>query len=197
MNRIKKLSRKINYIQLSLDLIIVFIGVTLAFVFTNYSDQQKEEKETQRIVGLLKVGIDRYQGLFEGFIQRHDIYNEEFRERLNNGFIKNYQGITYPSPQYPTDVITQLLSDQRNLDTNTYVLLVSFSNGIKRLIYTEEKLVETSEKYLQLPEDRSTVSPIYYIEQEKWARQYLRYLDIRKNILKELVNIIKQLKVLI
>ncbi|AXT19627.1 hypothetical protein D7030_09825 [Flavobacteriaceae bacterium AU392] len=197
MSKLKKVLKKINYIQLSLDLIIVFIGVTLAFVFTNYKEQQKEEKETQRVIGLLKVGIERYEGLFKGFIQRHDVYNEEFRERLNNGFVQNYQGITYPSPQYPTHVISQLLSNQRNLNTDAYVLLISFSNGIKRLIYTEEKLVENSEKYIQLPENTGAVSPIYYIEQEKWARQYLRYLDIRKNILQELVAIISQLKTLI
>lgn len=197
MSKLKKLLKKINYIQLSLDLIIVFIGVTLAFVFTNYKEQQKEEKETQRIIGLLKVGFERYEELFVGFVQRHETYNESFRNDLNKGTIQNYQGVTYPSPQYPTDVISQLLINQRNLNTEAYVLLISFSNGIKRLIYTEEKLVENSEKYIQLPENNKDVSPVYYIEQEKWARQYLRYLDIRKSTLQELVNIIGQLKTLI
>ncbi|NAS30744.1 hypothetical protein GTQ40_07155 [Flavobacteriaceae bacterium R38] len=195
MNWTKKISGKINYVQLVLDLIIVFIGVTLAFLFTSYQEQEKVKKQTTNLLTLFETKLDDYENLFSGFAVYLEERNQSFENRLNKNVIPNYSGVTFPSPQYPIEVI-DLLNDQvyEVLDQEVYIKLSEFSNAIRRMIYTEQKLVDISEKHIQLPEHDDTLSPIYYIEQKKWAKLYLRYSKIRESTSKELVSIIGDLK---
>ena len=194
----KNVLNKISYVQLLLDLIIVFIGVSLAFVFTNYQEQQKEKKQTEQVLSLLDTGLSLYEQLFEGFVSYHKNYNVEFRNKLNNNDIPNLEGILYPSPAYPIDAIS-LLTNQgyQILGPAIYVKLTEFSNAIKRLSYIEQKLVGISEKSMEINIDYFKTSKSYEEELKKWGRQYLLYLEIRKNTLNELLRKSNDLRVLL
>jgi len=191
----KKRIKELNYIQLILDLIIVFIGVTLAFLFTHYQEQEKLKRETTNLLTLFELNLNDYEELFGGFTIYLEKYNEQFETQLKKGIIANYEGVTFPSPQYPIEAI-DLINNQgyEVLEPGIYIKLSAFSNAIRRMIYTEQKLVEISEKYIQLPDTKNDISPVYYIEQKKWAKLYLRYSKIRKSTAHELVSIIKNLK---
>lgn len=185
----KKLLKRVNVVQLFLDLVIVFIGVSLAFLFTNYQEEKREEKQTEQILSLLYIGLERYEQLFEGHVLYHEKYNVEFSDRLNNDDIPNIEGITYSSPAYPIDAIT-LLTDKgyEMLGSTIYVNLTAFSNAIRRLMYVDQKLVSISEKSMEMNRSDFSVPMEYQLELKKWARKYLQYLEIRKNTLKELLN---------
>lgn len=194
-----KILKKIDSVQLVLDLIIVFIGVTMAFLFTNYQENKKSEQQTKLILSVMDVGLDRYEELFSGFVSYHEKFNKTFRERLNAGEIQNFESDTYPSPQYPLDVITYLLTNKgyESLSPELYLKLATFSNAIQRLVYVEQKLVDASEKYTHTNLDRSKLSELYRIEQLKWANNYLKYLEIRKSTCQQLQVIISELKTLL
>ncbi|MDY8134539.1 hypothetical protein [Aquimarina sp. 2201CG5-10] len=185
----KKMFGKISYLQLILDLIIVFIGVSLAFLFTNYREQKKEEEETKQVIELLHIGLSKYDKLFSGIISYHERYNIEFKNKLNNQEIPDFTGVIFLSPAYPINAIS-LLTDQgyKVLNPKVYIALTGFANGIQRLMYVEQKLVDISEKSTAIIRSNFKTSNEYEFEQKKWAEQYLKYLEIRKRILRELQN---------
>jgi hypothetical protein len=194
----KKLLKKISYLQLILDLLIVFIGVTLAYVFTNYQEDKKQIQRTEQVLLLLDVGLERYQKLFKGFVSYHENYNEKFSNRLKENNIPNLEGITYPSPAYPINAIT-LLTDQgyEVLEPSIYLKLTLFSNAIQRLSYIEQKLVSISEESMKLVASNFKTPNDYHLEQKKWTKQYLLYLRIRKSIAKELLGKVYDLRVVL
>ena len=194
----KELFKKISFIQLILDLIIVFIGVSLAFLFTNYQEKTKKEKETAQLLFLLNTGLNRYEKLFKGFISYHDDYNIHFNNQLESNEIPDIQGITFLSPAYPINAVS-LLTDQGYdvLGSNIYIALISFSNAMQRLTYIEQKLVAISEKSMGLSQETFSTKTAYKQELKKWAAQYLIYLELRKSVLNELLDKSSQLKKLI
>lgn len=191
------LFKKINYLQLVLDLIIVFIGVSLAFLFTNYQEQKKKDKDTEQLISFLKIGLQRYDVAFNGFYSYHETYNRNFRNNLDNKIVPNINIVTFPAPAYPLDAFA-LLTKQgyRILNPEIYISLIAYTNAMERLEYIEQKLVNTSEKFTEL--NNHNISPeAFYFEQNKWARLYLRYLEIRKDIIKELLDKSDELKILL
>ncbi len=195
----KKILDRIDYVQLTLDLIIVFIGVTLAFVFTRYQEENKATQRTEQVVSLLVTGLDMYEDLFGGFVLYLEEFNAKFREKLDSGELPNFESETFPAPQYPIDAIS-LLSDQsfETLTPEVHIKLTEFSNAIRRLIYTEQKMVDASEKYTYIPKNQPFAIPeLYRIEQIKWARNYLKYSEIRKRTSKELQIKSRDLRVLL
>ena len=174
--------KKINFIQLFLDLVIVFIGVTLAFVFTNYQESQRLRDDTRQMVSLLEVGLIEYEQLFEGFVTYHESYNAKFREEIRKGAIPDFGDVTYPAPQYPIDVITFILTNESYelVDPEFYVQLTHFSTTLQQLMYTEEKLVRTAEKFEELRWENIPETKLKQGQVEV-AKRYLKYLEIRKN----------------
>ena len=143
----------INPVRLFLELVIVFVGVYLAFLFTDYKEQQRTAAEIERVATLMQVGLDRYEELFEGFAQRHAIKNEEFRQQLENNQIPVFYDTYYAAPQYPVDVINFVLTREgyEVFSLDFYVPLTSFAHSIQRVMYVEEKLVQLGEQYRRLP----------------------------------------------
>jgi len=186
--------KSVNYLQLFLDLLIVFVGVTLAFVFTNYQENKKLEQDTRQMISLLKVGLVEYEQLFEGFVIYHENYNANFKEQLEEGMIPDFGDVTYPAPQYPIDVISYILTNESYelVDPEFYVKLTQFSTAFQQLMYTEEKLVQKAEKFEEL--SWQNVSQEKLREgQFEIGNRYLRYLEIRKNRSLELRDKAKEL----
>lgn len=199
MPKIKESLKSINFIQLLFELIIVFCGVYLAFVFSSYQESKTLAKESERVVALMMVGVERYEKLFEGFAQRHEIVNAEFRSDLEQNLIPNFSEAYYPAPQYPIDVINFVLTKEsyKVFAIKVYIPLTGFSNAIQRLMYVEEKLVSISEQYEPLP---VTGDPDYQRianQQRLHAQRYLNYLETRKNISLELVQRSRELSKLL
>ncbi len=196
MRRFVDQIKAINPVRLLLELVIVFLGVYLAFLFTDYKEQQKTEAEIERVAALMQVGLDHYEELFEGFAQRHAIANEEFRLQLENNEIPAFYETYYASPQYPIDVINFVFTregyDVFSLDF--YMPLTSFAQAIQRVMYVEEKLVQLGERYRSLPPAGAPAYQQVFDEQYILAQQYYRYLEMRKNISTSLASQARQLK---
>lgn len=180
--KVASVFKKINYLQLVVDLIIVFIGVTLAFIFTNYQDQKKQREHTKKVVQLINNDLDKYEELFGGFAIYWDSLSIDFQNNLEKGNIPNFENQTFPAPQYPIDAIN-LLTNQgfETLEPKVYIELAEYSSGIQALMYVEQKLVDASEKYTHLPKDFE-ITRLQRYEQFKWAKNYLRYAKIRVRI---------------
>ncbi|MEQ9302324.1 MAG: hypothetical protein RJQ14_00300, partial [Marinoscillum sp.] len=139
----------INYVQLILDLVIVFIGVYTAFYFSEIKARNARVAEGEKVIGLLELGIDRYEKAFASFADYHETHNASFKERLDNDVIPDYSSTFYPAPQYPVDVITHILTREsyQVFSIDFYVPLTAFANALERMMYVEEKLVLLAERY--------------------------------------------------
>ena len=176
---------------------IVFLGVYLAFLLSNYQENRKIERESARVVTLMQVGLDHYEGLFEGFALRHETENAAFRDELNNGRIPAFWDQSFfPAPQYPIDVINFVLTKEsyKVFAIEVYLPLTRFSNAMQRVMYVEEKLVRLGERYEPLPDQRDPEYERIAKQQRILAEQYWRYLEIRKSISKEIVATVRALR---
>lgn len=193
--KVKSDLKSINYTGLFFELVIVFIGVYLAFILANYQAERQFEKERTRVIAILKVGVERYQKAFADFAAYHENYNKEFRKQMDDGFIPYFGDVYYPAPQYPIDMINYLLTKEsfKVFELEIYLPLTEYATNIKRIMYVEEKLVELSHEYQQLQSPISKNDPVLVAEMKHKAQRFLSYLEIRKNTANRLVGISNRL----
>lgn len=191
----KKSFKSINYVQLGFDLVIVFIGVYLAFLFSNYQEGKKQQRDGQRVIAVLKVGLQRYSNTFTNIAGYHEQKNAEIRASLEGNEIPYFGGSYYPAPQYPLDVVNFILTREsfEVFDVDIYVHLTQFSNAIQRIMYIEEKIALTSEEFRYLPPEDDPTYDQMFRDQYVLATRYLDYMERRKNAAQELVQVINAL----
>ena len=196
---LKSFRDSFNPVQLIVELAIVFIGVYLAFLLSNHQESANLAEARQRALALSNIGIERYEKLFSEFVAGHETNNLAFRKSLEQGEIPYFGDVTFPAPQYPIDVIKFIMTGENYelFEIGLYIPLTGYVNGMERLMYVEEKLVELSEAYRPLPPtSHPEYDYLYAIEFQK-AQRYLKYLEIRKRTCMELVERSKELATLI
>ncbi len=196
MTRLKKGVKELSPVIVLLEFFIVFIGVYLAFLFTEYENELERERDRTQVLQIFEFGLDLYDRRFENVIGYHQKYNKQFEHTLKEGGIPDFSAVTYPAPQYSPEVITLLLSNEgfKVFDFSVYLPMTQYANAMERLTYVEEKLVTLSEKYEPLPppDDRDYSRVVR--QQKTLAYTYLRYLNIRASIAKELLGISKRIR---
>lgn len=195
MRRLTKNNKSISFAGLFLELVIVFSGVYLAFLLSNYQKDKQIAQEGERVIALVQVGIGQYQELFEGFALYHERVNTQFRTELENNTIPDFSRTFYPAPAYPIDVINFILTKESYeiFTLDVYVPLIEFANAVQQLMYVEEKLVMLSEKYEPIPSSNSQDYDRITNQQRHYAVLYLEYMEIRKNIATRLSTRAKKL----
>ena len=88
--RITDIIKRLDFVAIAVELLIVFIGVYLAFLLAQYDEGRRMEERRDRVLGLLKEGVVYYEDLFAGFVLYHNSHNAAFREDLDNGVIQDY-----------------------------------------------------------------------------------------------------------
>ena len=102
--------KNLNFVQLFFDLLIVFIGVYMAFVFSSQREDKVQLKETKRVIALMEVGFELYESTFKNMANYHDDFNKGFKTKIDNNEIPFIADTRYPYPQYPIDVINFVLT---------------------------------------------------------------------------------------
>ncbi len=176
--------------KILLELLIVFVGVYAAFMLNNYQAERQAVRDRGHVIELLRVGLDRYEQLFGGFVQRHENINPQFRAALDRSELPEFGDAFYPAPQYPIEMIDHLVTEQSYgvFSVDVYVPLISFQNALRRLMYVEEKLVQLSAASEPLPPADHADRAWAQARQKQRAERYYAYLEIRKRTSQELVE---------
>jgi len=174
----------ISFKQLFFELIIVFIGVYAAFILSNQQLEKQEERKAEKVVSMMKYGIERYQELFSGFVIYHEKYNAEFKSSLELGEILYYGDVIYPQPQYPIDVITEVLTKEsyQMFTMDIYLPLIQFTNGVERIMSVESRLEELAGEYETLPDPSASNYIDIKNKQLQLAKRFYLFLELRKRI---------------
>ncbi len=188
MPRLARLQRhlsEINPVAIAIELAIVFLGVYLAFVFSQSQETRRLEAKRQTVIELLANQVTRYQQLFAGFTLYHDGLNEEVLLELRSGQVPDFGDVIYVAPQYPSDAIDYVLTNQSLdvFDLELYVPLASFAHRIQQLMTVEAELTALGNRYVSA--DRG--DPLY-AEQFQLGVRYHRFMESRRTITADLAE---------
>ncbi len=134
---------------LFLELLIVFIGVYLAFVFQSYAEDKKIHKEREKVLVGLKLELEEFRTSFGQFADFQQNKVEEWDSLFNINEVGNYYGWRYIEPQYNFMIIEYAL-DQKGTEIVSFDLYDKLSRlygEIKKLEHVERLMTTLGMRY--------------------------------------------------
>lgn len=137
-----------------LELLIVFVGVYLAFALQAYSENQKNKKEQEKVLVSLKLELEEFRVSFPGFADFHQEVVDEWDSLFNIRQVGNFYAWRYLEPQYNFSVLEYAINTEGS-DIISFELFENLSDlyqNIKRLEHAERLITEMGHHYKIRPE---------------------------------------------
>ena len=152
LRKLFKVSDKLKW--LFLELLVVFIGVYLAFLFQGYAEGQKINKEKLKVLSGLKLEIEEFRISFEGYANYQDKKVKEWDSIFANNEVAQYYGWRYLEPQYDFKIIEYALNQEGTdaISFDLYAKLSDLYSSIKKLEHAERLMTELGMKYNLIPQ---------------------------------------------
>ncbi|MBO6574218.1 MAG: hypothetical protein JJ896_02280 [Rhodothermales bacterium] len=188
--RIKEHLKALNPVAIVVELLIVFVGVYLAFALTEARENRLMEERRQVVLELLREGLVRFESAFEGYAQFHGTTNPQVLAQLRSGEVPYFGDQLYVAPQYPIETIDYVLTDESFdvLDLEVYVPLSQYANRFRQVMYVEESLTRIAEQYVP-----ASAGDPHYARQMQLAQRYYRLLESRRTISANIAELSRQL----
>lgn len=140
---------------LTLELLIVFIGVYLAFLFQSYAEDNKIDKEKEKVLVGLKLELEEFRTTFERFADYQGEKVKEWDSLFQAGEVAAYYDWRYIEPQYNFMIIEYALNQKGTdiVDFELYSKLSELYNEIKKLEHTERMMTDLGMEYKITPKD--------------------------------------------
>lgn len=183
--RIREQLKALNPVAIGVELLIVFIGVYLAFALQEARENRILEDRKESVLMLLKDGLVQFERLFGGYVLYHETENAGIRQTLEQGELPYFGGQFYAAPQYPIKTINYVTTNESFdvFDLELYLPLSSYANRIQQMMAVEAELSALGGRYLPVaPEDPR------FAEQMQHARRYYQFMEARKGIAADLAE---------
>lgn len=134
---------------LVLELLIVFVGVYLAFLFQSYAEDNKIDKEKEKVLVGLKLELEEFRTSFNRFADYQEGKVEEWDSLLAINEVGTFYSWRYIEPQYNFMIIEYAL-DQKGtdiVDFDLYSQLSKLYGEIKKLEHSERLMTELGMHY--------------------------------------------------
>ncbi len=151
IRKLFKISDKAKW--LLLELLVVFFGVYLAFLFQSHSEDTKIGKEREKVLISLKLELENFRTSFPRFGNYQRNKNKEWDSLFDAGETARYYNWRYLEPQYNFRVIEYALN-QNGTDIVDFALYEKLSNlygRIKQLEHAERLMTEFGGKHKLVP----------------------------------------------
>ncbi|MEP0984871.1 hypothetical protein [Ekhidna sp.] len=167
----KLFSSKNKFTWVLIDLLIVIIGVYCAFLIQNYAEQEKNEKEKNRVVTALKYELEAFRFQMSEISLGMTSYAQQLSSTLSKGDYANFSDFRFIEPQYDYQTIQYSLSLQNSeiVDFELYNTLQSLFVEIKKVEHVERLITETSRRYHTLPSNLDKETSAYKLA---WTNNY-------------------------
>lgn len=154
-----------------IDLLIVIIGVYCAFLIQNYSTNQQNKKEEDRILTALKYELEQFRYTMFQVATGMGNYSRELSKTASENTYSNFSDFRFIEPQYGYQIIEYSLNLQNTdiVDFELYNSIQGLFVEIKKMEHVERLLTETARRYISLPEGLPKSSPEYQV---RWAENY-------------------------
>ncbi|XWN37540.1 MAG: hypothetical protein ROO71_01180 [Balneola sp.] len=139
---------------LLLELVVVFLGVYLAFLFQSYSEDQKLEIEKEKIMIGLKEDFEYFRIFFPDYAGQPQV--QIWREMLQKGNYIDFSSWRFIQPQHDYIAIEYALdADAEVIDFETNSSIANIYQELKKLEHVEIILNDLALKYQKIPEINS------------------------------------------
>ncbi|MEL7118970.1 MAG: hypothetical protein AAFO07_06000, partial [Bacteroidota bacterium] len=171
LQRISQFLTQRRFQAILLELVIVFIGVYLAFLLNSYQENQKSQKEADKILSTLKIELEYFRIQFPGRATYQ--YDERMKwDSLakEDSYIQFYNW-RYVQPQYDYSILEYALNTQENsiVDFELYTSLSQLFERIKQLENMEITITNIGLEY------RDVSNRITNIEELKSFRERVQF----------------------
>ena len=137
---------------LLLELVIVFLGVYLAFLFQNYSENQKLKSEKEKIMIGLKDDLEYFRIFFPGLSSGMKGTIAEWEDLIENDTYRDFSSWRFIQPQYDYTVIEYALNaDAEVVDFDMNSNLSKLYTELEKLRQAEELITEIALNYKAIP----------------------------------------------
>jgi len=138
---------------LILELLIVFVGVYLAFLFQNYAEDRKLGQEKDKVLMSLKAELEEFRASFPDYADYQEGMLEEWDSLIDLNETASFYSWRYLEPQYNFKIIEYAL-DQKGTEVISFDLYQQLSRlhaFIKRTEHAERRMTEFGDQYLLVP----------------------------------------------
>lgn len=163
---------------LVVELLIVFIGVYMAFLFQNYGEERKEDKERQRIFAALKIELEHFRVVMDGRATFTLNRYRDLRAVLNRGEYTDFSDWRFLEPQYAYQVIEYAINHQNTdiIDFDIFKSLQVLHSTIKRLEHAERMVMEMAQRYKPIPANMPKSDPLTMALEAENLRNFGRFM---------------------
>ncbi|MCG8372582.1 MAG: hypothetical protein MI700_03575 [Balneolales bacterium] len=180
---------------LILELIIVFLGVYLAFVLQSYSENRKIDAEKERVMIGVKEDLEQFRFFFPGYASRDNL--TEWDEQINDGRYPDLSNWRFIQPQYDYTAIEYALSsDASVIDFELNAALAGIYQELQKLQHVEVDLHEFAKRQTIVPEEIRE-EPLMIFELQNNFRDFRRFrnryedrADIMERIAQQSTNLL-------
>ncbi|MCE7996515.1 MAG: hypothetical protein HEP71_31375 [Roseivirga sp.] len=163
MRRLFKVGNKVRW--LALELLVVFIGVYLAFLFQGYTEERKNENEREKVLVSLKKEVEKFRlsAPLNATGQRNQL--NKWRAAFSRGEVVRFDSWRFLEPQYNFQVIEYAINLQGTeiIEFELYEAISELYREIKQLEHAERRMTNLSDQYKIVPKALSENSEAYQV----------------------------------
>ncbi len=149
---------------LLLELVVVFLGVYLAFLFQSYSEDQKLETEKEKIMIGLKDDLEYFRVFFPGLSGSMKSTISEWEELIENDTYRDFSGWRFIQPQYDYTVVEYALNaDAEVIDFDMNSDLSKLYTELEKLRQAEELITQIALNYKDVPSNLERTSEVQLV----------------------------------
>ena len=151
IRKLFQISDKVKW--LLLELLVVFVGVYMAFLFQRYAEGQKLKDEKEKVLISLKKELEEFRTNFPGFASYQRGKLVEWDSLLDAGELTDYYNWRYLEPQYNFKVIEYAMNKEGTeiISFELYEALSKLHSRIRQLEHAERLMTNFGQRYNLVP----------------------------------------------
>lgn len=151
LRKLFKVPDKIKW--LSLELLVVFVGVYLAFLFQSYSENNKIDQEKYKVLVSLKKELEQFRMDFPGNAAYQKSVLKDWDSLIKINQQPDYYNWRYLEPQYNFKVIEYAINTEGTdiLDFELYEGLLNLYGDITKVQNAEAVMTDFAGRHKSIP----------------------------------------------
>lgn len=182
-----------NWRSLLFELLIVFIGVYLAFFLSSLQEANKREAEQLKVLSSLKLEMERFRIQFPEFAHHQEAKIKEWKADYQKGKVSSFYTYRFIQPQYEYEVLEYAIDEQESqiIDFDLFNALRSCLAEIRRLEDAENRMTELALQYQPVPDGlrRSEAGQIHMNRNFFLFERFILFSTGRAGILRDLAKV--------
>lgn len=153
LRKLFKVPDKIKW--LTLELLVVFVGVYLAFLFQSYSENQKIDQEKNKVLVSLKKELEQFRMDFPGNAAYQKSVLKDWDSLIKINQQPDYYNWRYLEPQYNFKVIEYAINTEGTdiLDFELYEGLLNLYGDITKVQNAEAVMTDFAGRHNSIPNE--------------------------------------------